>query len=97
VIGIVIGHVDLQHVQALVNGFGQAEFLDQQVDRADAATGNGADPFGHVVMNVARPELGRERQGIFAFVEPTGNSALAFVEPAADNILHLKSFRDQGA
>jgi hypothetical protein len=51
---------------------------------------------GNVVLNVASAELGLECDRVAGFVEPTQDAALEFVEPAADNDLHLKSFRVRG-
>ena len=36
VVGLVIGQMDLEQVQMAVDGLGQAEFLSEQVDGADA-------------------------------------------------------------
>jgi hypothetical protein len=44
-------------------------------------------------MDVAGFELGLEGHGVMAFVEPASDSGLETVRPAAENILHLKSFR----
>ena len=48
-------------------------------------------------MDVAGAELRLERHGVFGFVEPTCDSALAFVEPTTEDYIHLKSFRGRGA
>ena len=97
VVGFVIGQVDLQQMQALVDGVDQADRLRQQVDGADAAASDGAERLRHFVLDVAGAELGLERHGVFGFVEPAHDSALAFVEPTTENDLHLKSFRERGA
>jgi hypothetical protein len=97
VLGFAIGHVDLQQVQALVNGVGQTQLLHQRMNGADAAAANGAKALRHFVFDSADLEPGPEPHGVFGFVEPTPDSALAFVEPTAENGLHLKSFRDEGA
>ena len=41
VVGLVVGEVELEQVEALVDGLGEAELADQEVDGADAAVGDG--------------------------------------------------------
>jgi len=47
-------------------------------------------------MNVARGELRLEGHGVPGVIKPSGDSALASVEPTAENAVHLKSFRERG-
>ena len=44
VVGLVVGQVELEQVESLVDGLGQAEFADQELDGADAAAGDGPGP-----------------------------------------------------
>ena len=39
VVGLVIGEVELEQVESFVDGLGEAELLDQELDGADAAAG----------------------------------------------------------
>jgi hypothetical protein len=84
-------------MQALVEGIDQPESTSKQMDSADATTPNAAHAIGYLVMNVAGAELRLESHRVFAFVESASNSALELIEPAPENLFHLKSFRDQGA
>ena len=96
VIGFVVGQVDLEQVQALVDGVDQADAPGEQMDGADAAVGD-ATRFGrHFVMNVAGREPRFEGDRIALLVEPAFDAALAIAEPAAENGLHLKSFCERG-
>src|SRR5450755_4388395 len=83
-------------MQALIDGLDQSKTLGQQVHGADAPARDGMCLVGNVVLNVAGAELGLECDRVAGFVEPTQDAALEFVEPAADNDLHLKSFRVRG-
>src|SRR5450432_2109022 len=83
-------------MQALIDGLDQSKTLGQQVHGADAPARDGMCLVGNVVLNVAGAELGLECNRVAGFVEPTQDAALEFVEPAADNDLHLKSFRVRG-
>jgi hypothetical protein len=88
--------MDLQQLQPLVDRLDQAKALGQQVHGSKAATGDRANLRGRFVLDIAGLELGLEGHGVFAFVEPSRDSGLEFVQPAAENTLHLKSFREQG-
>src|SRR5437667_5242658 len=94
---VLVGNMDLQELQPLIDRFDQTETLGQQVNGSNAATGDHANLCRYFVMNVARRELRLKRHGVFALVEPTHDSALAIVQPAAENDLHLKSFRGRGS
>src|SRR5271166_5705050 len=48
---------------------------------------------GNLVLNVAAVEHGPEGHRVFALIEPTFDSVLAFCEPFSENLDHLKSFR----
>jgi len=48
-----IGEVDLQQLEALVDGLDQADLLNQSVDGAEAADANAAAAFGDLIVNVA--------------------------------------------
>ena len=94
VIGLVIGQVDFEHAQTVVDGLGQAELLSEQVNRADAAVSDGVIALGDFVINVVSGE-GRSARTrcVILFVESALNSGLDLVEPAAEDRFHSKSFR----
>ena len=73
VVGLVVGEVELEQVEPLVNGFREAEVADQQLNPADAAARNRASLGGDLVLDVVRGD-DRIRRG-------RGDRA---AEPAAD-------------
>ena len=73
VVGLVIGEVELEQVEPLVDGLGEPEFADQELDGADAAAGDGAGLGGDLVVDVRG---GEDRLG-----RGCGDRA---VEPSAD-------------
>ena len=91
VIGFVIGQVNLEEAELLVEGFVQAPVFDEPMDCPEAAAGDSAGALGDLVLDVAGGEDGLEGEGIPAFVEAALDSALAFLEPASENGTHLKS------
>jgi hypothetical protein len=91
VIGVVIGQVDLEEAELLVEGFVQAPVFNEPMDRPEAAAGDSAGALGNLVMDIAGGEDGLEGEGVPAFVEAALDSALAFLEPAGENGTHLKS------
>src|SRR5208283_1003553 len=58
---VLVGNMDLQQLQPLVERFDQTETLRQQVDGSNAATGDRADLCRYFVMNIARRELRLKR------------------------------------
>ena len=97
VVGFVVGQVQLEQVQASIDGVDQADPPCQQVHGPDAAAGDGPGFGRDLVMNVAGRELRFEGDRIARLVKPAFDPLLAIAEPAAENGLHLKSFRGRGA
>ena len=91
VVGLVEGAMDLQQVQAVIDGLDQAEAARQQVDRAEAAVGEAAAAVGDLVVgggggehrSVGPAEVGR--------VETAGEAALAAVQLVSYLGVHSKS------
>ncbi len=53
VIGFVVGQVDFQQVEVVVDGVNEADASSEQVKGAKAAVGNAVDAFGDFVVDVA--------------------------------------------
>ena len=94
VIGFVIRQVQLEQMQTLIDRFDQTTTPRQQMESANAAAGDAADLVRYFVMNVAGGQLRLEAEGEVFLIETTFDSTLATGEPATENDLHLKSFRD---
>jgi hypothetical protein len=77
VVGLVVGEVELQQVESLVDGLGQAELADQQMDGADAAAGDAAGLGGDVIVDVGGGEDRLGRGGGDGPVESAADSPLA--------------------
>jgi len=58
VVRFVIWQVVLEQVESFVDGLGQAEFLDQEMDGADAAAGEGVGLVSDVVMDIGGVKTG---------------------------------------
>jgi hypothetical protein len=80
-VGLMIGKVDFQQVQALVDGFDQSALLGERVEGADAADGDAARAFGNLLMDVAG---GHNRSGTTAEV--------GFIQTALDAALAVSQF-----
>ncbi len=55
-IGLVVGQMDFEQVQVVVDGVDEADASGQQVDGADAAVGQAAGAVGDLVMDVGGGE-----------------------------------------
>lgn len=86
-----IGEVELEQVEPLVDGFREAELADQQVDGADAAAGDGFGLGRGLVLDVARREDRLGRGGSDRPIEPAADFALAGGMVAMWNRFHSKS------
>jgi hypothetical protein len=85
VVRLVVGQVDLQQLQALVDGFGQPQLGGQPVDGSNAAEAHGVGVRSDLVVDRARgehgPGLGLPVSGLGV---ATGNLTLALCPvPAA--------------
>ena len=97
VIGLVVGQVDLEQVQAAVDGVDEAELAGQQVDGADAAVADAAAALGDFVVDVAGGEHGLGTAAQVALVEAVLDAALAAGQFLSYAGVHSKSLRSSGA
>ena len=72
VVSLVVGEVELEQVESLVDGLGQAELPDQELDGADAAAGDGPGLGGDLVVDVGGGEDRLGRGCGDRVVEPAG-------------------------
>ena len=91
VVGLVVGEVELEQVESLVDGLGEAELADEQLDGADAAAGDGPGLGGGLVVDVGGGEDRLGRGCGDGSVEPAADFALAGGVVAVWNRLHSKS------
>ena len=96
VIGFVIRQMDLEQVQAAVDGVDQAELPGQEVDGADAAVGDAAAAVADFVVDVAGGEHGSGAVAEVGLVEASLDPALAAGQFLAYLGVHSKSLRDWG-
>ncbi len=75
-----IGQVDFQQFQALVDGFGEAEPAGESVDQADAATGKATCASRDVVVEVAGGHHGLGAATQVFRVQTALNPALAVIQ-----------------
>ena len=92
VIGLVIGQMNLEQVQLVIDGIDQADLAGQDVKGADAAMGQSAAALGDLVVDVGRGEHGPVHSTQTRFVEAALDSALAVCQLAAYVGVHSKSF-----
>jgi hypothetical protein len=91
VVGLVVGQVDLQEVQAAVDGVDQAQASGQQVDGADAAGADAAAAAGDLVMDVAGGEHGSVAATDIGPVQAAFDAALVVVQASSYDGFHSKS------
>ena len=80
VIGLVEGQVDLEQLQAVVDGIDQADRAGQRMDSADPAVGGAAGAVSDLVMHVPRGEHRLAAAAELSFVQPPLDAALAIVQ-----------------
>ena len=96
VVGLVVGQVELEQVQALVDGVDEAELAGQGVDGADAAVGDAAGAVGDLVVDVGGGEHGSGAAAEVGFVEAAFDAALAVGQPPSYDGIHSKSLVGPG-
>jgi hypothetical protein len=96
VVGFVVGEVELEQVEPLVDSLREAELADQQVDGADAAAGDGSCLGRGFVLDVAGRDDRIGRRGGDRPIEPSSNFPLAGGVMAVWNRFHSKSPWDDG-
>jgi len=91
VVGFVVGQVDLEQVQFIVDGVDEADAPGQEVERADAAVSEAAVPLGKFVMDVGRFEDGRVEILELGFFEAVADALLAAGQTTAYAVAHSNS------
>jgi len=91
VVTFVIREMVLQQVKPLVDGLSEAEFADQELDGADATTGDGLCLGGGLVADVGRGDDWFGRWSGDRPVETATDFSLAGSVMAVWNRLHSKS------
>ena len=90
VIGLVIGEVDFEQVQLIVDGLNEADASGQEVEGADAAVGDAAVAVGDFVMDVGGREDGLVDVVELGLVEPSVNPTLAAFQLSSYLGIHSK-------
>src|SRR5205823_2927021 len=90
VIGLVIGEMQFEHVQLVVDGLDEADASRQQVDGADATVGDAAVTLADLVTNIRGSEGGFVEVLEFGLVEPKPNPALASLQLSSYLGVHSK-------
>jgi hypothetical protein len=96
VIGFVEWQMDLEQVQAPVDGVDETEASGQKMDGPDAAVGEAVSFVSDVVVDVAGCEGGSFGLAQLGFVEPSLNAALAAGQLLAYLGVHSKSLSAGG-
>jgi hypothetical protein len=76
-IALMVGQMDLQQTQPLIDGFGQLQPADEQEHRADAALGHAPRAVGQLILDVGGPEHGPIAAGVMTLVESQFDASLA--------------------
>ena len=79
-IGFVIGEMNLEHMEALVDAIDETDLLGEQMKSADAAVADTVNALGNLVVNVGGREDGPMAADRSGFIETTLDSALASTE-----------------
>ena len=95
-IGFVVGQMDLEQVQAAVDGVDQAEPAGQGMDGADAAAGDAAGALGDLVVDVAGGQHGLGAAAQVLLVQAPFDPALAVGQFSSYARFHSKSLRATG-
>ena len=96
VIGFVIGKMDLEQMQSVVDGVDQADASGQQVERTNAAMSDAAITLADLVADVGGGKVGPSRRLRPSFVETAFDSALASGQLFSYLGVHSKSLSSGG-
>ena len=77
VIRLVIGHVELEQLQAHVDAIVQTKRFDDLMDQADPSGCNGPGPLSQFIVNVAGGECRTMTPAIVAFIQAPLDTFLA--------------------
>ena len=90
-VGLMVGQVKLEQVEALVNGLGESETMGEGVDGSDASDGESARAFGNFVVDVGGGHDGFGAAAQVGFVEASLDASLAVGQFVSYALSHLKS------
>ena len=90
-VGLMVGEVELEQMESLIDGRIEAELADQELNGADAAAGDGSNFNRGFVLDVAGGDDRLERGGGDRTIEPASDFALARGVVAVWNRFHSKS------
>jgi len=77
VVGLMIGQMDLEQMEAIIDGIDQSELQDEGMHGADAAVNDAVGSAGDLVVNVASGKNWLVALGEYGLVEASFNTALA--------------------
>src|SRR5438105_2015994 len=95
-IGFVIRQMDLEQVQALVDGVDQAELTGHGMEGADPAVREAPAAFGNLIMDVPGGEHRLVAVAELGLVQAAVNAALAVGQFVVYSRVHSKSLRPPG-
>src|SRR5271168_658010 len=90
-IGFVVRQMNLEQVQAPINGVDQADAPGQKVKGADATVSQAVHAVRDLVMNVAGREHGALQIGHDRFIQTPFDATLAVGEFSPYDLVHSKS------
>ncbi len=90
VVTLVVGQMDFEQLQVLVDLLGQAQALDHEMDGADAPAVFGLGSGGHLIVDVGGIQHGIGLVGPVAGFEAAFDSGLAVAEDLGAGWLHSK-------
>src|SRR5512135_3790453 len=88
---LMVGEVELEQMESLIDGRIEAELADQELNGADATAGEGSNFDRGFVLDVADGDDRLERGGGDRTIEPASDFALAGGVVAVWNRFHSKS------
>jgi hypothetical protein len=91
-----VGQVDLQQLQAAVQGVDEAELAGESMNEADAAEGDAVGTFGDLIVNVAGSHHGLGAAAEILLVQSALDPALAVGQFSSYAGFHSKSLRATG-
>ena len=91
VVGLVVGQMELQQAEALVDGLVEPELAYQEVDRSDAAMSRGAGAIAELVMDVGGGHDRPVAPPVVVLVQPSHDPLLASFDLMAYLGIHSKT------
>lgn len=95
-VGFVIREMNLEQMEASIDGIGEPDAIGEQMKSADAAIVDGVNAVGDIVVDVRGGEDGSIAAHGFGFVESSLDSALVSTEPLSYLDVHSKSLSAGG-